>query len=67
MESATARAGSAGANDHSESRGVVRRLSTETKAPFKTTEFWAMAIVIVGILPGLRVVPWDEPWPRGTT
>lgn len=50
MESATARAGSAGASDRSERRGVVRRLSTETKAAFKTTEFWAMVVVIVGIL-----------------
>lgn len=50
MESATTRAGSAGANDHSERRGVVRWLSTETKAAFKTTEFWAMVVVIVGIL-----------------
>lgn len=50
MESATARAGNAGARDQSERRGVVRRLSTETKAAFKTTEFWAMVVVIVGIL-----------------
>jgi hypothetical protein len=48
MESATARAGSAG--NRSEGRGVVRRLSTETKQAFKTTEFWAMVAVIVGIL-----------------
>ena len=50
MESATARAGSSGASDHSERRGLVRRLSTETKQAFKTTEFWAMVAVIVGIL-----------------
>jgi hypothetical protein len=48
MESATARAG--GAGNRSEGRGVVRRLSTETKQAFKTTEFWAMVAVIVGIL-----------------
>jgi uncharacterized membrane protein len=30
--------------------GVARRLATETKASFKTTEFWAMVVVIVGIL-----------------
>jgi hypothetical protein len=29
---------------------LMRRLSTETKQAFKTTEFWAMAIVIVAIL-----------------
>jgi len=28
----------------------VRRLSTETKQAFKTTEFWAMAAVVAGIL-----------------
>jgi hypothetical protein len=49
MESATTRAGSA-AGDRSAGRGVVRRLSTETKQAFKTTEFWAMVAVIVGIL-----------------
>jgi hypothetical protein len=30
--------------------GVVRRLATETKAAFKTTEFWAFVVVVVGIL-----------------
>jgi uncharacterized membrane protein YcjF (UPF0283 family) len=30
--------------------GFARRLSTETKASFKTSEFWAMVVVIVGIL-----------------
>jgi hypothetical protein len=30
--------------------GRLRRLSTETKQAFKTTEFWAMAGVIVAIL-----------------
>jgi hypothetical protein len=49
MESATARAGSAG-TDRPAGRNVVRRLSTETKQAFKTTEFWAMVAVIVGIL-----------------
>jgi hypothetical protein len=29
---------------------AVRRLATETKQAFKTTEFWAMASVIVAIL-----------------
>ena len=51
MESATSRAGGTGASaDRSAGRGVVRRLSTETKQAFKTTEFWAMVVVIVGIL-----------------
>jgi uncharacterized membrane protein YcjF (UPF0283 family) len=30
--------------------GALRRLSTETKSALKTTEFWAMVVVIVGIL-----------------
>jgi hypothetical protein len=29
---------------------VVARLTTETKHAFKTTEFWAMAAIIAGIL-----------------
>jgi hypothetical protein len=49
MESATTHAPHASA-DRSAGRSVVRRLSTETKQAFKTTEFWAMVAVIVGIL-----------------
>jgi di/tricarboxylate transporter len=30
--------------------GAVRRLTTETKQAFKTTEFWAMVGVVVAIL-----------------
>jgi hypothetical protein len=30
--------------------GVLMRLSQETKHAFKTTEFWAMVAIIVGIL-----------------
>ena len=30
--------------------GAERRLSTETKAATKTTEFWAMVALIVGVL-----------------
>jgi len=48
MESATVRAGNSSSTP--ERHGVVRRLSTETKQAFKTTEFWAMVAVIVGIL-----------------
>ena len=51
MESATTRAGGVRAdNDRPVSRSAIRRISTETKAAFKTTEFWAMVVVIVGIL-----------------
>jgi hypothetical protein len=49
MESATTRAARASV-DRSADRSIVRRLSTETKQAFKTTEFWAMVAVIVGIL-----------------
>jgi len=31
-------------------RGVVARLTTETKQAFKTTEFWAMVAIVVSIL-----------------
>jgi hypothetical protein len=31
-------------------RGVVARLTTETKQAFKTTEFWAMVAIAAGIL-----------------
>jgi hypothetical protein len=36
--------------------GLLRRLSTETKAAFKTTEFWAMVGVIVAILVSAAVI-----------
>jgi uncharacterized membrane protein YcjF (UPF0283 family) len=36
--------------------GVVRRLSTETKQAFKTTEFWAMVGVVVAILVSAAVI-----------
>lgn len=35
---------------------VVARLTTETKQAFKTTEFWAMVLLIVGTLIAARVV-----------
>jgi hypothetical protein len=34
----------------------VARLTTETKQAFKTTEFWAMVLLIVGVLIASRVV-----------
>jgi hypothetical protein len=30
--------------------GMLARLTTETKQAFKTTEFWAMVAIVVGIL-----------------
>lgn len=51
MESATSRVrGTNGVSDRPAGRTTVRRLATETKQAFKTTEFWAMVVVIVGIL-----------------
>ena len=35
---------------------VVARLTTETKQAFKTTEFWAMVLLIIGTLIASRVV-----------
>jgi hypothetical protein len=37
-------------------RDHTRRLSTETKAAFKTTEFWAMVGLIVAILVSAAVI-----------
>jgi hypothetical protein len=62
MESATTRAGGAGV-ERSASRGVVRRLSTETKHAFKTTEFWAMVVVIVGILAAAATIKGGDTAP----
>jgi hypothetical protein len=39
-----------------EGSGRLMRLSTETKHSFKTTEFWAMMAVIIGILVASKVV-----------
>jgi hypothetical protein len=36
--------------------GRIRRLATETKQAFKTTEFWAMVGVVVAILISAAVV-----------
>jgi hypothetical protein len=47
-------------SDFANSRGVVgraaRRLTTETKQAFKTTEFWAMVGLIVAILISAAVI-----------
>jgi hypothetical protein len=48
MESAT-RAGAV-RTDPVRREGRIRRLTTETKQAFKTTEFWAMVGVVVAIL-----------------
>lgn len=47
--------------DRSAPRGnVVARLTTETKHAFKTTEFWAMIAVIVGILVASAMIGQGE-------
>src|SRR3954454_12939765 len=35
---------------HTSSPGLVRRLTTETKAAFKTTEFYSYVVVLAGLL-----------------
>ncbi len=39
-----------------ETRSRASRLVTETKSALKTTEFWAMVVVIVGILISAAVI-----------
>lgn len=64
MESATTRAGRAGAGvDRPTGRSVTRRLTTETKNAFKTTEFWAMVGVIVGILAAAALIKGGDTAP----
>jgi hypothetical protein len=51
MEAATSTRGNASAsNDAAADVGRFRRLSTETKQAFKTTEFWAFVGVVAMIL-----------------
>jgi uncharacterized membrane protein YcjF (UPF0283 family) len=54
MATADATRGASGRNE-----GVVhraRRLTTETKASFKTSEFWAMIALVVAILVSAAVI-----------
>jgi hypothetical protein len=62
MESATSRAGSARV-DRPAGRNLARRLSTETKQAFKTTEFWAMVGVIAGILVAAALIKGGDTAP----
>jgi hypothetical protein len=66
-------AGTAGGTDLGTRTGTaVRRLTTETKQFFKTSEFWAYVVVVVGVLiaanvsegeeGGIDVFPADEAW-----
>jgi hypothetical protein len=49
-------AGTIGRGRTQGSEAALRRLTTETKQSFKTTEFWAMVAIIVGILIAAAVV-----------
>jgi hypothetical protein len=42
--------------DPTRREGRIRRLTTETKQAFKTTEFWAMLGVVVAILVSAAVI-----------
>jgi hypothetical protein len=50
MTTPNATADRATAHQATQRHSALRRLTTETKQAFKTTEFWAMVAVIVGIL-----------------
>jgi hypothetical protein len=51
MEARTQVAGDRSGTQHTVGRpSLARRLTTETKQAFKTTEFWAMVGVVVAIL-----------------
>jgi|1186.fasta_scaffold139664_1 hypothetical protein len=39
---------------------VVARLTTETKQAFKTTEFWTMVVIAIGVLIASRVIGDDN-------
>ena len=56
MEAGTTEASSRVTTQVGPQAGLVRRFATETKQAFKTTEFWAMATVIVGILVSAVVI-----------
>jgi len=57
---ASPRAGAAEFENHAAPRSRVRRLSTETKAAFKTTEFFAYLAVVVGLLIAGNTVEGQE-------
>jgi hypothetical protein len=50
----------AGMLDRNESSGRFARLSTETKQAFKTTEFWTMIAVVIGVLIASALVDQGE-------
>ena len=46
--------------DSARHRGVVRRLTTETKQAFKTTEFWAFLAILAGLFIAGIIADADE-------
>ncbi len=56
MATSSAAAGSNVGNSRASMGHGVRRLSTETKQAFKTTEFWGMVGLIVAILVSAAVI-----------
>jgi hypothetical protein len=57
---ASPRVGAAEIENHSAPQSRVRRLTTETKAAFKTTEFFAYLAVVVGLLIAGNTVEGQE-------
>ena len=60
---ASPRAGTVDVENHAAPASRVRRLSTETKAAFKTTEFFAYLAVVVGLLIAGNTVEGQEGGP----
>jgi hypothetical protein len=56
MEAATGTRAKTGASEGVADGGGLRRLSTETKQAFKTTEFWAFVGVVAMILISAAVI-----------
>jgi hypothetical protein len=56
MEARTQVAGDRSGTQHRVGPSLARRLTTETKQAFKTTEFWAMVGVIAAILVSAAVI-----------
>ncbi len=56
MEARTTVGARSNRQQQANSPGLARRLTTETKQAFKTTEFWAMVGVVVAILVSAAVI-----------
>jgi hypothetical protein len=63
MESASTSAGRGPSDRGTGGRALARRLTTETKQAFKTTEFWAMVAVVVAILVSAAVIKGGDTAP----